>query len=96
MCCHPSFPEFCALVTSSLDHDSGPWVVIKISHFGITVSCSWFADVILCFLVTDIMWVLSGYFITVWLNQTILSKCENFTYFVIGGGAQDCVTVPSH
>ena len=48
MCCHPSFPEFCALVTSSLDQDSGPWVVSKISHFGITVSCSWFADVILC------------------------------------------------
>ena len=27
-----SFPEFCARVTSSLDQDSGPWVVSKISH----------------------------------------------------------------
>ena len=46
--CHPSFPGLCVFVTSSLDQDSGLWVVSKISHFGITVSCSWFADVILC------------------------------------------------
>ena len=94
LCCHPSFPEFCALVTSSLDQDSGPWVVSKISHFGTTVSCSWFADVILCSLVCSaepnvISWLLilsgylSGYFITTWLNQIILSKCENFPYFVM-------------
>ena len=51
LCCHLSFPEFCALVTSSLDQDSGRWVVSKVSHFGITVSCSWFADVTLCSLV---------------------------------------------
>ena len=30
---------------------------------------------------------LSGYFITIWLNQIILSKCANFPYFVIGSGA---------
>ena len=51
LCCHPSFPEFCVLVTASLDQDSGNWVVSKISHFGITVSCSRFADVMLCSLV---------------------------------------------
>ena len=55
---------FCALVTSSLDQDSGPWVVSKISHFGITVSCSWSSCVHWSvrlnrtyFLVTDIIWV---------------------------------------
>ena len=77
------------------------------SKIGVTVSCSWFADVILCSLVcsaepnvfpgTDIIWVfLSGYFITIWLNQIVYrSVSENFPYFVIGSGAQDCVTVPS-
>ena len=60
--CHPSFPEFCALVTSSLDQDSGPWVVSKISHCGIAVSCSRCGDVILCSLVCSAEQnVFSGY-----------------------------------
>ena len=46
--CLVSFLGLCALVTSSLDQDSRPWVVSKISHFGIAVSCSWCGDVILC------------------------------------------------
>ena len=38
---------------------------------------------------------LSGYFITVWLTQKFQVECENFSYFGIGSGAQECVTVPS-
>ena len=35
--CLMSHPGVFAFVTSSLDQDSGPWVVSKISHFGIAV-----------------------------------------------------------
>ena len=41
--------------------------------------------------------ILSGFFIWIFnhylAEPNYLSKCENFPYFVIGSGAEDCVTV---
>ena len=90
LCCHPSFPEFCALVTSSLDQDSGPWVVstklvILASrshvHGVVTSSCVHYSVWLnqTYFLVTDIIWIFYRYL----AEPNYLSKCENFSYFVI-------------
>ena len=79
------------------------WTVSKICHFGIAVSCSLCVDVILCSLVCSTgsnvffcLLILSGSFIWIFYHylteSNYISKCENFSYFVIPHHPRHVVT----